>query len=140
MYIKVKALDRRFKLAESAGRSIVLDPKQEGGFRPTELWLAGLSGCAYGTLLKAAEDRGYAVTGLSVEASEQTDERGDISAVRFAVAFEGEITAEQREELLVYVSENCKVLRTAHDRIRIQFTGWTEPEKACGEPGEACCI
>jgi putative redox protein len=149
MYIKVKALDERFKLADAGGRTVILDPKQEGGFRPTELWLAGLSGCAYGTLVKAAKDRGYALDSLVVEAAEETDERGDISAALFTVTFEGALSAGQKEELLAYVAANCKVVRTAHDRISIRFVESgssvsslpdSEAEGHCEEESGACCI
>ncbi|MCD1258365.1 OsmC family protein [Paenibacillus athensensis] len=126
MKIAVHSIGKKSVLAVAGTHSVVLDQGVERGgenigFRPTELWLIGAAACAQGTLKHRAVKLGYEVSEVRIQAEDRLDEAGRIAAVEFRVLFEGEALIDQRQELLAYVREHCKVVRTIHPSIAVTF-------------------
>ncbi|AFH62420.1 OsmC family protein [Paenibacillus caseinilyticus] len=160
MNIQVAPLERKQLLGTAGGHSVVLDQPVErggdgGGFRPTELWLIGLSGCAAGTLKGLAREKGYALESVSIEAEEETDAEGAIFRVTFRAALHGALTPSERAQLLREVKGRCKVVRTVHPSISVAFRDALEAGSLAGISGDtvqpelpagcssesgACCI
>lgn len=149
MQVFVERVNRFLQLAHAQSRTVTLDQSVERGggnlgFRPTELWLVGLSSCSMMTLLRYAEERGLQLTDVSVIAQDTVDDQGDISAIDFRVSFTGSLTSEQKKDLLQHVQSNCKVLKTVgpHIAIRYQEAEGSEDQltaASCTLEGGNCC-
>ncbi|WP_426454100.1 OsmC family protein [Paenibacillus sp. S-38] len=160
MKIQIEPLQRKQLLGTAGTHRVVLDQPAErggddGGFRPTELWLIGLSGCAAGTLKGLAREKGFALDRVSIEAVEETNGEGTIFRVTFHTTLEGALTDEERDELLREVKGRCKVVKTVHPSIHVEFldarkssvlagvggdSEQQEPPEACSAESGACCI
>lgn len=149
MKIYLQRVKRFLQLAHAQNRTVTIDQSVERGgenlgFRPTELWLIGLSSCSVMTLLRYAEQHALPLTDVSVTAEDMLDDNGDIVAIAFEVTFTGDVSAEQRAELLSYVRSNCKVLRTVGPHIAISYTEAAQAEapqagSSCTLEGGNCC-
>ncbi|OAB43908.1 OsmC family protein [Paenibacillus antarcticus] len=149
MKIYIQRVKRFLHLAHAQNRTVTVDQSVERGgedlgFRPTELWLIGLSSCSVMTLLRYAEQNTFPLTDVSVNAEDTVDENGDISAIDFGVSFTGDLTDEQKESLLQHVKNNCKVLRTVGSHITINFkesllTDTPNEGMSCTLEGGNCC-
>ena len=149
MKIYLQRVKKFLQLAHAQNRTVSIDQSVERGgedlgFRPTELWLIGLSSCSMMTLLRFAEREALPLTDVSVTAEESVDSNGDISAIDFGVAFTGDLTVEQKESLLQHVKNNCKVLRTVGPHIAISFkesdlADATYEGTSCTLEGGNCC-
>jgi len=133
MKVSVNPIVNKSALAVAGTHSVVLDQGVERGgddigFRPTELWLIGVAACAQGTLQQRAARLGYDISAVRMEAEERLDEAGRIAAVEFRVLFEGGALIDQRQELLAYVREHCKVVRTIHPSIGVTFVDVREEQ------------
>lgn len=149
MKIYLQRVKRFLQVAHAQNRTVTIDQSVERGgenlgFRPTELWLMGLSSCSVMTLLRYAEQHALLLTDVSVTAEDTVDENGDISAIDFIVTFTGELTNEQKVILLQHVKNNCKVLRTVGPHITIRYNE-SNPTDAplaatsCTLEGGNCC-
>ncbi|HEY2493320.1 MAG TPA: OsmC family protein [Paenibacillus sp.] len=149
MKIYLQRVKRFLQVAHAQNRTVTIDQSVERGgedlgFRPTELWLIGLSSCSVMTLLRYAEQHALPLTDVSVIAEDRLDNNGDISAIDFGVTFTGNLTEEQKVNLLQHVKSNCKVLRTVGPHIAISYTE-SDPNDApyagtsCTLEGGNCC-
>ncbi|WP_438349646.1 OsmC family protein [Paenibacillus sp. FA6] len=149
MKIYLQRVKRFLQLAHAQNRTVSIDQSVERGgedlgFRPTELWLIGLSSCSMMTLLRYAEEQAVPLTFVSVTAEDRMDSNGDISAIDFGVTFTGDLTAEQKANLLQHVKSNCKVLRTVGPHIAISYiesdpTDAPHEGSSCTLEGGNCC-
>jgi len=150
MKVFVERVSRFLQLAHAQSRTVTIDQSVERGggnmgFRPTELWLVGLSSCSVMTLLRYAEQKELLLTDVSVTAEDTVDDQGDISAIDFRVTFAGDLTVQQKAELLLHVKSNCKVLRTGGPHIAISYRE-ADPDAAvhtgtsCTLEGGNCCM
>ncbi|OAB32949.1 OsmC family protein [Paenibacillus glacialis] len=149
MKIYLERVKRFLHVAHAQNRTVTVDQSVERGgedlgFRPTELWLIGLSSCSVMTLLRYAEQHALPLTDVSVTAEDTVDQNGDISAIDFRVTFTGELTTKQKVTLLQHVKNNCKVLRTVGPHITISYNE-SDPTDApmavssCTLEGGNCC-
>ncbi|GAB6988538.1 OsmC family protein [Paenibacillus pini] len=127
MKIYLQRVKNFLQLAHAQNRTVTIDQGVERGgeglgFRPTELWLIGLSSCSVMTLLRHAEQNDYPLTDVSVTAEDRLDSDGDIIAIDFAVTFTGDLSEDQKTTLLQHVKSNCKVLRTVGSHIAISYS------------------
>ncbi|MED5017269.1 OsmC family protein [Paenibacillus chibensis] len=152
MKVFVERVSNFLQLAHAQKRTVTIDQSAERGgsdlgFRPTELWLTGLCSCSMMTLLRYAEQNGVPLTDVSITAEDSVDEQGDISAIDFQVSFSGQLTAEEKKDLLQYVRNNCKVMRTVGPHIRISYREAAQAEtedsqlagSRCTLEGGNCC-
>ncbi|WP_028548848.1 OsmC family protein [Paenibacillus sp. UNC451MF] len=148
MRIQLQRLRRFLQLATAQTRTVTIDQGLDRGgdntgFRPTELWLIGLSACSVTTMTRYVEDKGWSVDDIHVTAEDTMNEQGDISRIEFQVTIKGQITEKQKSELLTHVRKNCKLLRTVSSHIEIEYieaTGEVEAAPAvCHLADGSCC-
>lgn len=146
--IQLQRLRRFLQLATAQTRTVTIDQGadrggENTGFRPTELWLIGLSACSVTTMTRFAEDKGWSVDDIHVSAEDFMNEQGDIARIEFQVTIKGQINEEQKSELLTHVKNNCKLLRTVASHIEIQYTEATGVAEAapavCHLTDGSCC-
>lgn len=149
MKIHLRRLQKFQQLANAQSRSVLIDQSldrggEDIGFRPTELWLIGLSSCSATTMTRYAEQQGYPVEGIEVTAEDHLDDEGYITAITFKATIEGDVNAEQKSDLLTHVRQNCKLLRTVNPSIRIEYVDAdTQPRDhnaSCALEGGNCCF
>jgi putative redox protein len=149
MKIHLRRIRKFQQLANAQSRSVLIDQSVERGgedigFRPTELWLIGLSSCSVTTMTRYAEDQGYPVQGIEITAEDHLDEEGYITAITFKATIEGDVNAEQKSDLLTHVRHNCKLLRTVNPSIRIEYIETDKQEQpqnpSCTLEGGNCCL
>ncbi|MWV43905.1 OsmC family peroxiredoxin [Paenibacillus sp. HJL G12] len=126
MQVFVERVSGFLQLAHAQNRTVTIDQSVERGggnmgFRPTELWLVGLSSCSVMTLLRYAEQQELQLVDVTVTAEDSVDEQGDIAAIDFRVTFSGSLAAEQKADMLEHVKNNCKVLKTVGPHIKISY-------------------
>jgi putative redox protein len=126
MRTRVKRIKNFQQLASANSRSVVIDQGtdkggEDVGFRPTELWMIGLSSCSATTMTRYAKEQNYSLTGLEVHAEGRLNEQGDIEAITFQVTLKGELSPEQKIDLLEYTKANCKLLRTVSSDIAVSY-------------------
>jgi putative redox protein len=147
MKIRLRRIRKFQQLASAQSRSVLIDQGvdrggEDIGFRPTELWLIGLSSCSVTTMTRYAEQQGYPVQGIEITAEDHLDDEGYITAITFKATIEGEVTAEQKTDLLTHVRYQCKLLRTVNPSIQIEYIeADTQPQNAsCTLEGGNCCL
>ncbi|MCP3764788.1 OsmC family protein [Domibacillus sp. A3M-37] len=148
MKIRVKQIQNFQQLASANSRSVVIDQGtdrggEDLGFRPTELWMIGLSSCSATTMTRYAKEQNYSLTGLEVHAEDRLNEQGYIEAITFQVTLEGDLSPEQKADLLEYTKVNCKLLRTVSPDIAISYEEVKELKMmnaACSLKDGSCCM
>jgi putative redox protein len=126
MKTKIRRLKNFQQLGTAQSRSVTIDQGmdkggEDVGFRPTELWLIALSSCSATTMTRYANEQGYSLTELEVNAEDTVNEDGYIESVTFHVTMEGDLTKEQKEDLIKYVRANCKLLLTVNPSIQLNY-------------------
>lgn len=116
--IKIKNLPQGFQSIISNGKhSIVGDEPiaskgTDLGLAPTELVLAGLAMCKVATIRYIARLKGWEIGNVDAELSQEVkkSEAGLSTNVKVAIKIEGDITPEQKTELIKQ-ADNCYIHR-----------------------------
>lgn len=116
--INIKNLPQGFQSIITNGKhSIIGDEpiKSNGtdlGLAPTELVLAGLAMCKVATVRHIARKKGWEIGNVDAQLSQKVrrGEDGLIPNISVDVQIEGDLTDEQRQELL-YESDHCYIHR-----------------------------
>lgn len=116
--IKIKNLPQGFQSIISNGKhSIVGDEPiaskgTDLGLAPTELVLAGLAMCKVATVRYIARLKGWEIGNVDAELSQEVKktEAGLPTNVKVAIKIEGDITPEQKAELIKQ-ADNCYIHR-----------------------------
>ena len=116
--IKIKNLPEGFQSIITNGKhSIVGDEPIHSkgtdlGLAPTELVLAGLAMCKVATVRHIARKKGWEIGNVEGELSQKVrrSENGLVPKVSVDIKIEGNLTDEQREELL-YEADHCYIHR-----------------------------
>ncbi|BFH71353.1 hypothetical protein J27TS7_32950 [Paenibacillus dendritiformis] len=99
---------------------IVREGEQERGVRPGELWLMALASDVGAEMERYAEERGWALSSLQIEAQDERNGEGAILDIKLYVTAEG-LTAPQRGEMFGAVRPRCRLLRAVHPNLEIYF-------------------
>ncbi|MEM9549477.1 MAG: OsmC family protein [Bacteroidota bacterium] len=116
--IKIKNLPEGFQSIITNGKhSIIADEpiRSNGtdlGLAPTELVLAGLAMCKVATVRHIARKKGWEIGNVEGSLSQKVrrTENGLLPKVRVDISIEGNLTKEQRRELL-YEADHCYIHR-----------------------------
>ncbi|WGU93638.1 OsmC family protein [Paenibacillus dendritiformis] len=100
--------------------TIVQEDEQELGVRSEELWLMALASGVGAEMERYAEERGWALSTLQIEAQEERNDEGTIMDIKLYVTAEG-LTAPQRGEMFGAVRPRCRLLRAVHPNLEIYF-------------------
>lgn len=116
MSVRVVQLRGKRLQVSAGGATAVVDGSPDAAadaFRSTDLLLGALGACSIGTMLTHADRAGYPVRGAEAELKPVlAGAAGRIARIRMTLRFDGELTDEQRAEL-VDVAGRCKV----HDSL-----------------------
>jgi putative redox protein len=149
MKIQLRRLKGFQQLATAQTRSVTIDQGidkggDDVGFRPTELWLIGLSSCSVTTMTRYAKEKGYPLEGVSIIAEDTIDDKGYITSITFLVKMEGNLSKDEKIDLLQYVKGNCKLLLTINPSIQLHYVEdkgeETSTGSVCTLDGGNCCI
>jgi putative redox protein len=149
MKAKIRRLKNFQQLGTAQSRSVIIDQgKDRGGedvgFRPTELWLIALSSCSVTTMTRYANEKAYSLTGIEIQAEDTVNDEGYIESVSFYVTMEGDLTEEQKQDLLHYVKNNCKLLLTVNPSLQLNYVEASQTQEdagvACTLDGGNCCV
>lgn len=109
----------------SRGKTIIADePLEHGGtdkgFRPHELFLAGLASCTAITLRMYADRKEWSVDEIGVTVTMDRDQEGAKVDTRITIALDlpSDLTGEQRQRLL-QIARACPVHRTLENPIHL---------------------
>ena len=120
----------RYQQTVRVGRHVVIadEPVTAGGadagLAPFDFLLAALGACTSMTLRMYAERKNLPVTRISVDLTHEkidVDGGGKVDRIGRTIAFEGELSAVQRERLLE-IANKCPMYRTLCSDIRIDST------------------
>jgi putative redox protein len=126
--LRLKNLAVGFQTVISNGRHSLLgdEPlKSKGtdlGFSPTELFLAGIAMCKVATVRYIARKNGWDIGEVDGTFTQEVKrlKGGKLSThIKVQIDIEGELTDEQREELL-YQADHCYVHRMAEGEMNIE--------------------
>jgi putative redox protein len=149
MKIQLRRLKGFQQLATAQTRSVTIDQGidkggEDVGFRPTELWMIGLSSCSITTMTRYAKEKGYSLEGVSIIAEDTIDEKGYITSITFRVMMEGNLSKDEKIDLLQFVKGNCKLLLTINPSIQLHYVEdkgeEASTDSVCTLDGGNCCI
>ncbi|MBG9792151.1 hypothetical protein ABD76_06420 [Paenibacillus dendritiformis] len=122
MQVIVKRMEphRQVGNVRSQNIAIVQEGEQERGVRPGELWLMALASDVGAEMERYAEERGWALSALQIEAQDERNGEGAIMDIKLYVSAEG-LTAPQRGEMFGAVRPRCRLLRAVHPNLEIYF-------------------
>lgn len=122
MQVTVKRIEphRQIGNVRSYSMTIVQENEQELGVRSEELWLMALASGVGAEMERYAEERGWVLSALQIEAQEERNDEGTVMDIKLYVTAEG-LTAPQRGEMFGAVRPRCRLLRTVHPNLEIYF-------------------
>lgn len=100
--------------------TIVQEDEKELGVRSEELWLMALASGVGAEMERYAEEQGWPLSALQIEAQDERNDEGTVMDIKLYVTAEG-LTAPQRGEMFGAVRPRCRLLRAVHPNLEIYF-------------------
>lgn len=122
MQIKVNRMEPHRQVGNIRSQRIAIaqEGEQELGVRPEELWLMALASDVGAEMERYAEERGWALSALQIEAHDERTDEGAILDIKLYVTAEG-LSAPERGEMFGAVRPRCRLLRAVHPNLEIYF-------------------
>ncbi|BFH10727.1 OsmC family protein [Paenibacillus melissococcoides] len=122
MQIKVNRMEPHRQVGNIRSQRIAIaqEGEQELGVRPEELWLMALASDVGAEMERYAEERGWALSALQIEAQDERTDEGAILDIKLYVTAEG-LSAPERGEMFGAVRPRCRLLRAVHPNLEIYF-------------------
>ncbi len=136
--INIKSLPIGYQSIISNGRHAIVGDEPvaskgtDQGFSPEDLILAALASCKVSTVRFIARKKGWALRDVDAQLTlsvKRNADRSLVSTVEVALQIEGELSDEQRDELL-READNCYVHRMIKGEWHIGQAVSAEPEKS----------
>lgn len=124
MSIKIKNLPQGYISVISNGKHTIVGDEPQGmdlGFSPTDLLLSSLAMCKVSTIRFAARKRGWEIGNVNATLSQEIvkGENGFETKVKVEIEIEGDISQEQKNELLKK-ADNCYIHRVLNGEFDIE--------------------